>query len=313
MKKHIYLPIILLAAASVASSCSTLHIFPAKDASASTSPATTGKSGGGKTISVPTDREAIVKRKDVNTYTPEELAEGAVKGDWAIETVNGIKTVGLTMPFLKFDPASKMVYGNNGCNTLNAQYTYNPKDSSLVFSNIITTMRACDSETGITDIEINMALNQTRHYSWTHNDTQYFMTFLDAGGHPLLTVMHQNFQFLNGTWLVESIKGTLINTSEKMLCPDMKLVIDIDENKIHGNTGCNIINGIIDTDMEAPNSISFRNIGMTRMACSGPNYENDLVIALEEVASACPTSKNEVDLVDDSGNVVLRLVRTSDK
>lgn len=303
---------ILLLAALITSSCNTLHLFPAKESAETTT--TTQADTTTKRPAVPTDREAIIKKKNLNQYTPEDLAEGAVKGDWAIETVNGQKAIGLSVPFLKFDPTQKMVYGNNGCNTINAQYSYTPQDSALTFSNIITTMRDCPSESGITDIEINMALNLTRHYSWTHNDTRYYMTFLDATGKPLMTVMHQNFQFLNGTWLIETINGEEINTGDKMLCPDMKLVIDIDEAKLHGNTGCNILNGIVDTDMEAANNISFRSIATTKMMCKDyQKYENDLLIALEEVTSACPVNKNQVDLLDASGNVIMRLKRTSDK
>lgn len=37
-----------------------------------------------------------------------------------------------------------------------------------------------------------------------------------------------------------------------------RLVIDVPEGKVHGNTGCNILNGSLETDMEAANSISFR-------------------------------------------------------
>lgn len=297
------------------SSCSTLHLFPNKESQQTGTSTNTGSAirEAGKKILVPTDREAIIKKTDVVLYSPEDLAEGAVKGDWAIETVGQQKAVGLSTPWLKFDPTQKRVYGNNGCNTINAEYAYNPKDSSLVFNDIITTMRDCPSEAGITDIEINVALNQTRHYKWSHDDTRYYLTLLDATGHELMTMMHQNFQFLNGTWLVESIGGTEINTAEKMLSPDMKLVIDVDEAKIHGNTGCNILNGIVDTDMEAPNSISFRNIANTRMACRDSELEGDLMVALEEVASACPVSKDKVDLTDDSGKVVLRLVRSTDK
>ena len=46
-----------------------------------------------------------------------------------------------------------------------------------------------------------------------------------------MELMHQNFQFLNGTWLVKEIDGQPVNV------PDMKLVIDVDEGRLHGNTG----------------------------------------------------------------------------
>jgi heat shock protein HslJ len=66
--------------------------------------------------------------------------------------------------------------------------------------------------------------------------------------------------------------------------------------------------------MDAPNSISFQQMITTRMSCpDSNNYEQDLLVALEEVTSARPISKNRVDLLDGSNTVVLSLIRTSDK
>ena len=95
---------------------------------------------------LPTDREQIQKDKTAKTYTPEELAKGVVRGDWAIEKVGNRDAVGEDAPFLKFVPEEKRVYGNNGCNALNAEYTYSPKDSTIRFSQAITTLRACSKQ-----------------------------------------------------------------------------------------------------------------------------------------------------------------------
>lgn len=255
---------------------------------------------------LPQDREQIQEQARQKTYNPEELAKGIVGGDWAIETVNGKAAVGETAPFLKFVPNEKRVYGNNGCNTLNAEYTYNPQDSTIRFSRIITTMMAC-GKTGITDYEVNAALNNTRRYSWRLDQDFYYITFYDERGVNLMELMHQNFQFLNGTWSVASIEDEAVNV------PDMKLVIDVDEGKLHGNTGCNIINGTLDTDMDSPNSISFQEIAMTKMACPDMNYETRLLVALEAASKAKPIDKNKVLLIDDQNKVVLTLTRTSDK
>lgn len=254
---------------------------------------------------LPTDREKIVQPVSA-VYTSAELAKGMLKGDWAIETVNGKQTVGETAPFIKFVPSEKRVYGNNGCNVINAGYEYNPADSTLTFGDIATTMMACGLP-GITDIEINMALNATHFYSWKMNGDDYYLTFLDADHQPVMQLMHQNFQFLNGTWLVKEIN------SQKIDVPDMKMVIDVDEGKIHGNTGCNIYNGSLETDMDAANSISFQQIGLTRMACPEPNYETQLVVALEEASKAKPLKEGRVELLNNQGEVVLLLERTSDK
>ncbi|MDE6577831.1 MAG: META domain-containing protein [Muribaculaceae bacterium] len=266
------------------------------------------KSGGDdvkKETVLPNDREKIVQPVSA-VYTSEDLEKGIVKGDWAIEKVNGKEAIGENPPFLKFVPAEKRVYGNNGCNTINATYTYNPADSTLSFSNLVSTMMACGME-GITDVEINAALDAARYYTWKLNGDDYYLTLYDADHSPVMELMHQNFQFLNGTWAVKEIEGQAINI------PDMKLVIDVDEGKLHGNTGCNLINGSLETDMDAANSISFQGIAMTKMACPDSEYETPFVVALEEASKAKPLKDNQVALMNGEGKVVLLLERTSDK
>ncbi len=268
--------------------------------------ASTEKIGGGDISTgadIPDDREHIGATKEVRTYTSEEIAQGVVKGDWAIEKVNGREVVGEKAPFLKFVPSEKRVYGNNGCNALNGTYSYNPKDSTISFSNIASTMMLCNKE-GLTDYEINAALDATRRYTWTEENSDYYLHLLDSTGREIMTLMHQNFEFLNGTWRVAMIDNNTVNN------PDVKLVIDVAESKIHGNTGCNILNGVMEVDMEAANSISFSSIITTRMACPpDESYETEFIVALEEASTAKPVSPTEVLLFDSQGIQVLKLIR----
>lgn len=254
---------------------------------------------------LPQDREQIQVKTAVKTYTPEELHRGVVKGDWAIETVDGEKAVGETAPYLKFVPSEKMVYGNNGCNVINANYKYNPSDSTLSFSGIASTMRLCAME-GITDSKIAIALDQTRNYTWEEKGSSYYLYFYNEAKKCVMSLMHQNFQFLNGVWKVMAIDGADVKNSL------MKMVIDVDEGKIHGNTGCNILNGTLEIDMDAANSISFQAIGMTQKACPEPNYETALIFALEDASAAKPVSTDAVILYNSQGKEVLRLQRTTD-
>ncbi len=115
--------------------------------------------------------------------------------------------------------------------------------------------------------------------------------------------MHQNFQFLNGTWRVTRIGEKAVDV------PDMKMVFDVDEGKVHGNTGCNIFNGNLEIDMEKANSISISALGVTRMACPDQNYETLFLVALEEVSAAKPVSSTEVILYDSQQKEVMRLQR----
>lgn len=255
---------------------------------------------------LPQDREQIQQQASFKTYSPEELSRGIVKGDWAIEEVNGKPAVGQTAPYIKFVPESKRIYGNNGCNVLNAEYKCVPADSLISFSNILTTMMSCNKQ-GITDYEINSALANTVKYSWQLENNDYYIYLYDRHNVRVMTLMHQNFQFLNGTWRVVTID------EESVDIPDMKLVIDVDEEKVHGNTGCNILNGSFTIDMDSANSISFQNIVTTRMACQNPELQTRLIVALENASHAKPISSEKVLFLDNQGVVVLTLIRTSDK
>lgn len=254
---------------------------------------------------LPTDRENIVQPVSA-VYNSSEIAKGIVKGDWAIEKVNGKDAVGEKAPFLKFVPSENRVYGNNGCNVINAEYKYNPEDSTISFSYLSSTMMLCHKE-GITDTEINIALDQARFYSWDLNGDDYYITLYDESHNPVMLLMHQNFQFLNGTWSVKEISG------EKISDPRMKLVIDVEEGKLHGNTGCNVINGSLEINMNSANSISFQAISKTLMLCPDANYETQLLVALEEAMKAKPLQGDRVELLDSQGKTVLVLERTSDK
>lgn len=167
-----------------------------------------------------------------------------------------------------------------------------------------STMMMCAKE-GITDYEINQALGATRFYTWEIKGSDYYLYFLDSTKRQVMSLMHQNFDFLNGSWNVTRINDTKVNN------PDVQLVIDVPEGKVHGNTGCNILNGSLETDMEAANSISFSAIATTRMACPAPNYETELLVALEEASTAKPISPNEVILLNSQGKQVLLLTRVT--
>lgn len=254
---------------------------------------------------LPTDRTDIVQPVSA-VYTSQEISKGILKGDWAIETVNGDKAVGEKAPYLKFVPAEGKVYGNNGCNVINADYNYNPEDSTLTFSYLASTMLLCHKE-GLTDMAINLALDSTRYYKCELNGDNYNLTFYNEDREPVMELMHQNFQFLNGTWSVKEISG------EKVDVPKMKLVIDVEEGKLHGNTGCNVINGSLEINMESANSISFQAISKTLMLCPDENYETQLLVALEEAMKAQPLKGDKVELLDSQDKPVLLLERTSDK
>lgn len=230
---------------------------------------------------------------------------GALSGDWAIENVLGKKAVGETAPFIKFVPGENRIYGNNGCNILNGQYSTSSADKTISFSNLATTMMLC-GQSNITDVEIGEALGLTVKYTVEDGtNSESILRLYDARGREVMELMHRDFHFLDGTWAVMAIDG------EKVNIEGMKVALDVDEKKMHGNTGCNIINGELETDMDAANSISFSKIAMTRMACPNSGWETRMTMALEEAVTAQKVSADEIEFIGSNGKQVMLLKKSS--
>lgn len=259
-----------------------------------------------KEVVLPVDREAVQAKKDPKAYSPEEFASGIIKGDWAIEEVFDQEAIGEFTPFIKFSEADGRIYGNNGCNTVNAEYRYNPADSTLTFSHVAVTMMYCAKE-GITDYLVNKALDDTRTYTLADTEAGYELSLFNENGRRVMLLTHQNLDFLNGTWRVVSIEG------EPVEIDSMKLVFDVDEHKVHGNTGCNVLNGRFETDLDEPNTFSFEAIAVTMMMCPQMQYQTAMLVALEEASRAKPIDKDRVQLLSGSGEVVMTLERAADK
>ncbi len=228
-----------------------------------------------------------------------------LSGDWAIETVLGKKAVGETAPYIKFVPGENRIYGNNGCNILNGSYTSSYIDKTISFSHLATTMMMC-GQSNLTDVEIGEALGLTVKYTVEKSkDSESILRFYDASGREVMQLMHRDFHFLDGTWAVIAIDG------EKVNIEGMKVALDVDEKKMHGNTGCNIINGELETDMDAANSISFSKIGMTRMACPDSGWETRMTMALEEAVTAEKINTDEIAFLGSNGREVMLLKKTT--
>lgn len=262
----------------------------------------TAQKAGGRVKKSSEKAIAEVTKKTQNIS--DEITGSSVTGDWAIETVLGKKAVGETAPFIKFAPEEKRIYGNNGCNVLNAQYEINTSEKAISFSNLATTMMLC-SESNITDAEIGEALGSTKSYSVQNGQPDKVMTFYNSEGKPLMTLMHRDFHFLDGTWAVVAIDG------EKVDIDGMKIALDVDEKRMHGNTGCNIINGELETDMDTANSISFSKIAMTKMACPNSGWETRMTMALEEAITAKQINQDEIEFIGSNDQQVMLLKRSS--
>lgn len=237
----------------------------------------------------------------VTTQTPVDIS---IDGHWFMRTVGSMKLSGFDeeWPFLEFVPTEARFYGNNGCNIINGSYHLGPKQE-LRLSEVAATMRLCPSDS--LEYPVAHALDAVRSYSVsTAPDGSTILSLHNADNLTVMTLRKSDIDFLNGPWRVKSINGTEVEN------PDCRLIFDVAEGTVSGDTGCNILNGRLTREPSVSGSLGFSHLATTRMACPDMATEQSLLIALEEVTAARHSGKS-VDLLNSAGDVIIHLTQLS--
>lgn len=249
------------------------------------------------------DNKSTERINQNNTFS---ISTEIINGKWIINSVNGIQTSGDDRPYIIFDEATKQMYANNGCNTLNAEY--NISDKNLIkFNNVLSTQRYCHDAKFET--EINNAISNVYKISLTQNGNEYYLDFLKTDGTNLMTLRKANLEFIDGIWKITEINGN----SSKLKNKNYELALDITEMKLHGNIGCNTVNGTILLDATKNNSITFLDLRSTKMSCPDTELELEILIALESVEKYRKEDDKTLYLYDKNGKKLLELINTSNK
>lgn len=243
---------------------------------------------------------APVVDEETVEYFPATEADIRLDGEWNIDNVNGHKVTGEERPVLNFDLARSMLYGNNGCNTINGTIVAG-KGNSLRFDNMLSTRKYCADAPF--EYIINTTLDQVRSYKISRYGHENYLDLFNDRGHLIMVLRKHNMDFLNGAWRVTAVNGDP-NSNEAI-----RFVIDLPEKKLHGNAGCNIVNGEITVDPDVTNSVQFSNLATTRMMCPDISTETAVLVALEETEKAFAKSDGTVTFVNHAGKPVLSLVR----
>lgn len=226
-------------------------------------------------------------------------------GTWHLRSINGY-TLSADIdgddgerPYLIFEEATGRFYGNDGCNTVNGSYY--SKGDSLRFDNMLATMRMCPDAKYAQAFRISLA--ETRTCAIIANGAESNLELRNEKGKVIMTLAKPDMEYLNGSWQIIKINGHNVDT------PDLKLVIDLAERRIHGNTGCNVLNGNIFIEPDKPGVIQFQQIAVTMALCPDAKWETQMLVALESVETANRSADNEaiVTLIDNQGNAVLTL------
>ena len=229
-------------------------------------------------------------------------------GEWSVSNVAGAQVTGDTRPYVVFDttmvnPFLLKVYANNGCNTLNGEIAVTPGGEMHKANNFLSTLEYCPDAPYA--IGISMAFESVAKYKIDKVGRDYLLYMNNSAGKSLMVLRKCDISFINGAWAVTRIGEEAIPANK-----GIQFVIDVPELKIHGNTGCNILNGNIFIDPDKQNSIQFRDLATTRMACPDMTTEQALLVALEQVETAAPgLTATQALLKDAQGKTLLTLSR----
>ncbi|MCM1356208.1 MAG: META domain-containing protein [Staphylococcus sp.] len=249
-----------------------------------------------------------VGTSDKKISATDEAQTAPLLGSWAVTNINGKNVVvnGENHPQITFEaiPDAKtaiLVIAFNGCNYLNGSWIV--KGNKLEPNGeFLSSLKACADAPY--ENMMNSALNQVATYSIVDDNT---VTLNSAAGTALMTLRKRNLSFLNGAWQVTTIQGTPVPANTAI-----KIVIDIDECKIHGNAGCNVLNGSIVVNLDKGDGIEFKDLATTRMTCPAIATEQSFLLALEQVDTCIQgASTDQAVMKNSQGQPILTLIRIS--
>ncbi len=105
-----------------------------------------------------------------------------------------------------------------------------------------------------------------------------------------------------GDWRITAVNGQPLPDSVNDNRPFLSF--NHAEKRVHGNSGCNIVNGSY--SQEKPGQLKFGLLMSTMMACPDMETERTILAAMELVASFAPAGKG-YELLDKDGKALIRL------
>lgn len=246
---------------------------------------------------------------EVKTETLNQT-EGAIQqvlyGQWIASNVNDMAVTGEDRPYIIFDrsatnPFIVNCYAYDGCNTLNGALAVTPGGQMKRTSDFLSTMRFCSDASY--ELGFSMALNTVANYSIEKVGRDYLLYLKNSSDKTTMVLRKSDLGYVNGAWQVTKIGNTVLPEDA-----GVELVIDIPELKVHGNAGCNVLNGSIYIDPDKQNSIQFKNVATTRMMCPNIELESQFLAALAQVSSVAQgKDTNNLLFMDNTGKTIIEL------
>lgn len=231
-----------------------------------------------------------------------------ISGEWNIIELNGTVVVpapGQAFPYIGFDSEQKRLYGNSGCNRMMGSYEYVSEDGALKLGSIAGTRMMCEDMT----LEKNVlsVLSRVKKCVWLNDGNLALCA--SSPNRPLLVLQKREelvLDDLGGRWKVVEADGQPVPQGMEK---QPVLELDITKMTLHGNGGCNILNGGIRTEEGVSQSIAFTQLISTMMACPDMEVEGRITKALNDTRSFGRTDEGGVAFYNEAGERVLTLAR----
>ena len=224
----------------------------------------------------------------------------SINGEWNIIEVNGSKVApgeSRTLPF------TGRVSGNSGCNRMMGTFDVNAKPGSLELGAMASTRMMCPDMT--TEKNVLSALAQVKGYKKAGKGKMYLC---NASNRPVVVLEKKEadvkLSVLNGEWKIKEANGEAIPSGMEK---QPFIAFDVKKKSIHGNAGCNLINGGFETSTSNAKSISFPGVASTMMACPDMETEGKILKALNEVKSFDVLAGGGIGLYDANNALVIVL------
>lgn len=263
-------------------------------------------SGCGSSKNVEITNTGVVKTETASET--ECVIHNVLFGTWVAQTVNNQNVDGIDRPYIEFgedtsNPFLVKCYAYDGCNYFNGEYAVTPGGEMKRTTEFISTMRMCEGAKY--EMGFSLGLNNVTNYAIEKNGMDYVLLMKNEAGENLMTFVKSGSDFINGAWDVTSINGTSVDSDL-----NIRLVVDLIQGSVHGNAGCNTINGKVTTNPDKSGSISFSNIATTKMMCPALATERALLEALSNVVSVAPgQTTDSASLRNEEDVVVVSLTR----
>ncbi len=231
-------------------------------------------------------------------------------GEWIAVSVDGEQVKGEERPYIVFDtvatnPYLAKFYASNGCNIINGTVALTSNGEMRKASDYLSTMKYCPE--AVYEIGVSTLLDNIGSYKLVKSGDEYSLNLYSTDKKQTMVLRRSDLNWLNGAWRVSRLGDRVLDEDA-----GIQMVIDIPENRLHGNTGCNIMNGTVTCNPDVQHSISFSNIGVTRMMCPDLAREQEFLDALSKVTSANRAEGDDhADLRDASGTLLMELTRIS--